>query len=132
MTDYFRERGLDAAGVRIVDGSGLSRLNRTTADFLCRFLMLLSREQFHEKFLNSLSVVGQNGTAKNMLPSLPKGIEVHVKTGSMDGVKSYAGYINTRSGETLAFAIMVNDYTCTGKEAAEKLNKILLKIATSY
>jgi D-alanyl-D-alanine carboxypeptidase/D-alanyl-D-alanine-endopeptidase (penicillin-binding protein 4) len=132
ITDYFRERGLDASGVRIVDGSGLSRLNRTTADFLCRYLMLLSREQFHEKFLNSLSVVGQNGTAKNLLPTLPKGIEVRVKTGSMDGVKSYAGYITTRGGETLAFAIIANDYTCTGKEAADKLNRILLKIATSY
>ena len=132
VTDYFRERGLDASGVRIVDGSGLSRLNRTTADFLCRYLMILSREQFHEKFLNSLAVAGQNGTAKNLLPSLPKDITVHVKTGSMDGVKSYAGYITTRGGETLAFAIMANDYTCTAKEAADKLNKILLKIATSY
>ena len=50
----------------------------------------------------------------------------------MDGVKSYAGYITTRGGETLAFAIIANDYTCTGKEAADKLNRILLKIATSY
>ena len=132
MTNYFTERGLESSGVRIVDGSGLSRLNRTTTDFLCRYLMALSREPFYEKYLNSLAVTGQNGTAKNMLPTLPKDITVHVKTGSMDGVKSYAGYITTRGGETLAFAIIANDFTCTSKEASDKLNKILLKIASIY
>ena len=132
VTNYFTERGLESSGVRIVDGSGLSRLNRTTTDFLCRYLMALSREPFYEKYLNSLAVTGQNGTAKNMLPTLPKDITVHVKTGSMDGVKSYAGYITTRGGETLAFAIIANDFTCTSKEASDKLNKILLKIASIY
>ena len=132
VTDYFDERGLEHDGVRIVDGSGLSRLNRTTTDFLCRYLMALGRENFYDRFLNSLAVVGQNGTAKNLLPSLPKDIKVYLKTGTMDGVKSYAGYIVTRRGETLAFALVANDYSCTSKEAGDKLNRILLKIATMY
>ena len=132
VNEYFNEHGLKPDGVRIVDGSGLSRLNRTTADFLCRYLMTLSREAFYDNFLHSLAVVGESGTAKNLLPSLPKEIKVYIKTGSMEGVKSYAGYIITRGGETLAFSIMANDFTCPGKEAADKLNKILLKIASAY
>ncbi len=132
VTDYFDERGLEHGGVRIVDGSGLSRLNRTTTDFLCRYLMTLSRESFYEKFLKSLAVVGQSGTAKDMLPTLPNDIKVSLKTGTMEGVRSYAGYIVTRSGETLAFAIISNDYDCSNKEVSDKLNRILLKIATVY
>ena len=132
VTDYFHERGLEDGGVRIVDGSGLSRMNRTTADFLCRYLMAVVREPFYDNFLHSLAVVGESGTAKNMLPTLPKDITIYIKTGTMDGVKSYAGYIATAAGETLAFSIMANDFTCSGKEAGDKLNKILLKIATSY
>ena len=119
-------------GVRMVDGSGLSRLNRTTTDFLCRYLMAVSREPFYDQFLHSLAVVGQSGTARNLLPSLPKDITVYIKTGSMEGVKSYAGYIVTASGETLAFAIIANDFSDSSKEAAERMNKVLLKIATNY
>lgn len=129
---YFSEHNLASAGVRIVDGSGLSRMNKTTADFTCRYLTAISREAFYDQFLHSLAVVGESGTAKSLLPSLPKDIKVYIKTGSMDGVKCYAGYIHTRGGETLAYSVMANDFTCTGKEVAEKLNQILLKIATSY
>jgi len=79
-----------------------------------------------------LAVVGQSGTAKNLLPSLPQNVTVWIKTGTMDGVKAYAGYINTAGGETLAFAIMANDFVCSGKEAADAMGKVLLKVATSY
>ncbi len=132
VNDYFAERGLESGGVRIVDGSGLSRQNRATADFICRYLMALSREPFYENFNHSLPEAGQNGTAKNLLPNLPKGISVYVKSGTMEGVRCYAGYIITRGGETLAFSVMANDFTCKGKEAADLLSKILMKIATSY
>ena len=132
VADYLSERGLTMGGVRMVDGSGLSRLNRTTTDFLCRYLMAVSREPFYDQFLHSLAVVGQSGTARNLLPSLPKDITVYIKTGSMEGVKSYAGYIVTASGETLAFAIIANDFSDSSKEAAERMNKVLLKIATNY
>lgn len=132
VKDYFAERNLATGGVRIVDGSGLSRQNRATADFICRYLMTLSREPFYGNFRRSLAEVGQSGTAKNLLPNLPKGITVLVKSGTMEGVRCYAGYVTTRGGETLAFAVMANDFSCNGKEAADLLSKILMKIATSY
>lgn len=132
VTDYFKENGLEASGVRIIDGSGLSRLNRTTADFLCRYLATVAKENFSADFRQSLAKVGQSGTAKNMLPSLPKDITVMVKTGTMDGVKAYAGYIIARSGQMLSFAIMANDFECSSQAAAEMMNKILLKLATTY
>lgn len=130
--DYFAERGLETGGVRVVDGSGLSRQNLTTADFVCRYLMVLGREPFYDNFRRSLAEVGQSGTAKNMLPNLPKGITVLVKSGSMEGVRCYAGYVTTRGGETLAYAIMANDFTSPAKEVSELLNRILLKLATVY
>ena len=57
---------------------------------------------------------------------------MRVKTGSMDGVKSYAGYVVTPHGQTLAFAIVSNGHECTDRVVADKLNKILYKIATIY
>lgn len=132
VMDWFAEKGLDTGGIRIVDGSGLSRLNRTTTDFLCRYLTAVKKEPFYNDFIQSLSKAGESGTAKNILPDLPLGITVRVKTGTMDGVKSYAGYVDTPHGQTLAFAIVSNGHECTDRAIAEKLNKILYKIATLY
>ena len=132
VMDYFSAKGLSTNGIRIVDGSGLSRQNHVTADFLCRFLVAVSREPYYKDFLHSLSVAGESGTAKHLLTSIPKGVTVRVKTGSMDEVKSYAGYITTNSGETYAFCIIANGYDCTAKAASDKLNKILQKMVTVF
>ena len=130
--DYLREKNIATGGVRVVDGCGLSRSNAVTTDFLCRYLTTLTREPFYDDFLQSLAKVGESGTAKNLLQNLPTGITVHVKTGTMDGVKAYAGYVITPRGETLAFSIISNGHDCTSQEVATKLNKILYKIATLY
>ncbi len=132
VMEWFNEKGLETGGIKVVDGSGLSRLNRTTTDFLCRYLTAMSREPFYNDFLQSLAKVGESGTAKNLLPGLPMGITVRVKTGTMDGVKSYAGYVITPHGQTLAFAIVSNGHDCSERAVTDKLNKILYKIATMY
>lgn len=132
VEEYLREKGINVSGVRVVDGSGLSRLNRVTTDFMCRYLMVMSKERFYDEFLQSIAKVGENGTAKNLLPNLPAGITVHVKTGTMDGVKSYAGYVTTPHGQTLTFAIVSNGHDASPQEVSAKLNKILYKIASLY
>ena len=132
VMDYLKEKGLVTDGVHVVDGSGLSRQNRVTADFLCRYLDAVSHESFFNNFLASLSKVGESGTAKNLLPSLPEGVSVQLKTGSMEGVKSYAGYVTTGGGEVLAFAIIANNFDGSSREAGVLLTQILQKIATAY
>ena len=132
IMDYLKEKGLPTGGVHVVDGSGLSRSNTMTADFLCRYLAVLTKEPFYDDFLATLPKTGESGTAKNLLTNLPTGITVRVKTGTMDGVKAYAGYIITPRGETLTFCIVSNGHDCSSQEVAAKLNKILYKIATLY
>ena len=132
VTEYLKEKGLATGGVHVIDGSGLSRLNSITASFMCRYLATISKETFYNEFLQSIAKAGENGTAKNLLPKLPDGITVHVKTGTMDGVKAYAGYVIAANGQTLAFTIVCNGHDCAQQEVAAKLNKILYKIATIY
>lgn len=132
VMEYLRSKAIDTGGVRLVDGSGLSRVDGLTADFLCRFLATMSQEPFFDDYLASLSQVGESGTARNLLPSVPQGVTVRAKTGSMTGVKSYAGYITTGAGEMLAFAIICNGYGCSNREATDLLNSILSKIVNVY
>jgi D-alanyl-D-alanine carboxypeptidase/D-alanyl-D-alanine-endopeptidase (penicillin-binding protein 4) len=132
VMDYFREKKLETGGVKVVDGSGLSPRNRVTTDFVCRYLMAVSKESFFNDFIRSLSKVGENGTAKHLLSNLPAGMTVRVKTGTMDGVKAYAGYIDAANGDRLAFAIISNGHELSSAAAGEKLNKILQKVVSIY
>lgn len=132
LMEYFKEKNLDLGGIKVVDGSGLSRLNKVTADFVCRYLSSLGKEPFFNDFLRSLPKVGESGTAKNILASLPMGVTVRLKTGSMDGIKSYAGYIDAANGDRLAFVIMSNGHEVSTSAAGEQLNKILQKIVGIY
>lgn len=132
VTEYLKEKKLDLGGVRIVDGSGLSMQNHVTADFVCRFLSTMGKESFFKDYLQTFSRVGENGTARNLLSSIPAGVVVRVKTGTLDGVKAYAGYIDAANGDRLAFTIISNNHEVSSDVATEKLNKILQKVITIY
>ena len=54
---------------------------------------------------------------------------VRVKSGTMDGVKAFAGYVVSPQGRTLAFCVISNGHDCTSHEATDKLNRIVAKIA---
>lgn len=114
VLDYLHEKGVDAEGVRIEDGSGLSRGNRVTANFICRYLAAIAREPFFEDFQQTLK---------------PTTETIKMKTGTMDGVKAYAGYIINKQGKVLSFCIISNGHDCSSQDAATKLNQILDKIA---
>ena len=64
--------GVPLAGVRLVDGSGLSRLNRLTAAAVVALLEAgLARPDFRDAFLASLAVAGVDGTLEHRLERLP-------------------------------------------------------------
>lgn len=129
ILDFFSQQGLEYSGVRIEDGCGLSRSNRVTTDFLTRYLTKISKMPFYNDFKMSLGQVGVSGTVKNMLPELPSNVTMRMKSGNMDGVCGYAGYCTTASGELLSFAVLCNEYDCTGAQMKSKITKILYEIA---
>lgn len=132
LMDFFKEKKLDEGGVEILDGSGLSPQNKVTADFVCRFLTTMWKEPYFREFQRSLAKVGETGTAKNLLPNLPAGIAVRLKTGTMNGVKAYAGYIDAANGDRLAFSIISNGHEGSSNDVTEKLNRILYKVVMMY
>ena len=100
-------------GLRLEDGSGLSRLNSVSPAFLASFLRSMTRSRGFNAFLASLPKPGE-GTVATLLPKLPadKKARVRVKSGSMDGVLCYSGYILDESGNPkFVFSLMVNGAT---------------------
>lgn len=129
IADFFKAHNLENSGVRVVDGSGLSRLNRVTADFVCRFLTEVSHMPIYNDFSMSLGKIGESGTVRNMLKDLPANVDMRVKSGSMDDVVGYAGYVATPKGELLCFSIVTNGFDCSSRQAKQKLERIVYEIA---
>lgn len=127
--DFFREHNLEHSGIKVLDGSGLSRQDRVTTDFVCRFLTEISKMDYYSDFLRAMATAGKNGTVKNLLPNLPTNISMKVKSGTMEGIKAYAGYVTTAKGEKLCFSVICNNYDCSAHQMQKKLEKILYKIA---
>lgn len=90
------------------DGSGLSRFNAVSTNNL---MDVLIKQKGNNSFVKSLSVGGVSGTLRNMFANSDCEGNVIAKSGYMEGVRSYAGYIYTKSGKKLAFAIIVNNYS---------------------
>jgi serine-type D-Ala-D-Ala carboxypeptidase/endopeptidase (penicillin-binding protein 4) len=99
------EAGVPLAGVRIADGSGLSRLDRLTADALAALLVAAWRDPLlRGSFLSTLAVAGVNGTLEDRLARPPARGKVFAKTGTTNAASALAGYVGGR----YAFAVLTN------------------------
>ncbi|MDC1202356.1 D-alanyl-D-alanine carboxypeptidase, partial [Salibacteraceae bacterium] len=111
------------------DGSGLSPLNRMTAEAMTGILALAYRSDVKEDFLGSLPVAGQSGTLARYFKETKADGNVRAKSGTMSGVRNYAGYLTNRHGETVAFCIMLNDYDESRKtQVMQHIEEILVAI----
>ncbi|MDP9345859.1 MAG: D-alanyl-D-alanine carboxypeptidase/D-alanyl-D-alanine-endopeptidase [Actinomycetota bacterium] len=93
---------------RVVDGSGLSRADRTTPRQVVRLLERMHGQEVGTDFEASLPVAGRTGTLRRRMRGTPAQDDCHAKTGTLIGVSTLAGVCFTASGHTLAFALMMN------------------------
>jgi len=104
-----REAAQFGAAPTMVDGSGLSRQNRTTPRDVVELLVGMDAGELAEPMLISLSVAGKSGTlAKRMRGTAAHG-RCRAKTGTLNGVSNLAGYCRSRSGARTAFAILMSN-----------------------
>jgi D-alanyl-D-alanine carboxypeptidase/D-alanyl-D-alanine-endopeptidase (penicillin-binding protein 4) len=93
------------AGVRLVDGSGLSLLDRLTAQALVAILEAAWNDPLlRGSFLASLAVAGRRGTLEDRMRRGPAEGRVFAKTGTTSLASTLSGYADGR----YAFAILHN------------------------
>jgi D-alanyl-D-alanine carboxypeptidase/D-alanyl-D-alanine-endopeptidase (penicillin-binding protein 4) len=116
-------------GFEINDGCGLSRSNSISAAHFCILLRYMYTSANGISYKNTLPIAGKTGTAKSLCKGDVGEGRIFAKSGSMQGVKSYAGYIDSTTGKKIAFAITVNDFSCTGNQLTIRMEKILNALA---
>jgi D-alanyl-D-alanine carboxypeptidase/D-alanyl-D-alanine-endopeptidase (penicillin-binding protein 4) len=107
--------GIADPALVMVDGSGLSRYDYASADLIVDVLERMYREpRDRSPFLGALAVAGRDGTiAARMRRSRAEG-NASAKTGSLSNVRALSGYVRSRDGEMIAFAILANDFAVPG------------------
>ena len=127
------ERGTTPGGARVVraemrglglspkvaDGSGLSRSNRTSPRQVVRLLTQMSEGDLATVFRRSLAVAGRSGTLKTRMRRSLARDRCRGKTGTLASVSALAGYCETRSGGTVAYAFLMNAVNPYGARALQ-------------
>jgi D-alanyl-D-alanine carboxypeptidase/D-alanyl-D-alanine-endopeptidase (penicillin-binding protein 4) len=101
------EAGVPMAGVRVVDGSGLSRLDRLTANAVAGILKAAWADpEVKPAFVAALPVAGINGTLEDRLGKPPTRGRVLAKTGTTSDASALSGYVSGR----FVFTVLQNGH----------------------
>jgi len=122
--------GIPVDSQRQVDGSGLSRRSTISAETVLAVLQRMYDASGASPFVSALPLAGVDGTLSDRMKNTPAAGNVRAKTGTMSNIRSLAGYVKTRDGETLAFVVMVNNFEGTGAAANAALDSIAVALAS--
>lgn len=123
---YLEKNKLNASDIRVVDGSGVSKNNLMTADFMTDFLV---KEAKNENLVNNLPIPSEGTLADRMLYFKDK---LKAKTGTVANVSALAGYLTTQKGNVMAFDIMINDSKSSPADKKMLEEYVLRAIYSNY
>jgi PBP4 family serine-type D-alanyl-D-alanine carboxypeptidase len=129
MRMRMRDWGIPDDAWQIIDGSGLSRRNAVAPEVLIAVLQRMYDPSGQSPWMTALPIAGQDGTLETRMRGTAADGNVRAKTGTMSDVRSLAGYVRTRDGEALAFAIMADGFEGSGAAAVDAIDRIAVRLA---
>ena len=95
---WLAAQGLPMEEVMVVDGSGLDRSNRVTSRLLAALLLRMAHHPYAANYAASMAIAGQRGTLRNLFRGTDLEGEFRGKTGTISGVRSISGILNSADG----------------------------------
>jgi D-alanyl-D-alanine carboxypeptidase/D-alanyl-D-alanine-endopeptidase (penicillin-binding protein 4) len=108
---FAREHG---SGVQAVDGSGLTRSNRSSPRQVVDLLLAMRDDPAGDEFIQDLALTGKEGTVDDRMRGTAAYGRCRTKTGTITGVSNLSGYCFNKSGRIMAFSILMNGVGDTG------------------
>ena len=117
--------------IHIDDGSGLSRRNLVTTEFLTAWLDSFHDDpQLSEIFIESLARGGEEGTLKSRFSGLRgSSTRVDAKSGFMTGVSCLSGFVTAEDGRRWSFSIFCNGFKGSSLPSKNLQEAIVMAIA---
>ena len=119
IKNWLAAKNIDAKKLVIENGSGLSRIERISSEHLGWMLVSAYNSPAMPEFIASLPILGLDGTAQRRMKESAAQNRVHMKTGSLEGVSSVAGYIFDSKNKRYAFVMMVNHPNAAASRTAQ-------------
>lgn len=133
--ELMKRYGLDISGrCQVFDGSGLSRKNYVSPEFFVDFLSMMWHSDTRDAYLRSLPQPGGKGTLEYKFLNAPDEFKnrIKMKSGSMNGVRCYSGYIlssDADESKTIFFSLLTNNVTESSWAVNPSIDRIIEAIA---
>jgi D-alanyl-D-alanine carboxypeptidase/D-alanyl-D-alanine-endopeptidase (penicillin-binding protein 4) len=122
VNQELKKMGLNFDELVIENGSGLSRMERISAEHLGLMLLSAYHSPVMPEFISSMPILGLDGTVKKRLNDEAVQGRAHLKTGSIDAVSAIAGYILDHKNKRSVIVMLVNHTkSAMSKEAQDIL-----------
>jgi len=109
IQDFWKDKGIEPYAINIVDGSGLSPDNRVTTKSLVTVMEYARKQSWFPSFYDALPTISG----------------FKMKSGSINGVISYTGYLKGKDNNQYTFSFVINNYDGSGNEVRKKMWKLL-------
>lgn len=129
FNEYCKKNKLNNEHIKIVDGSGVSKNNLMTANFMTDFLILQTKRADFDNYIKYYPTAGE-GTLKNRMLYFKD--VIYAKTGTLSDTSSICGYIKTRNGNLVAFDIMIQDAKSSSSDKKATEEQIIRAIYNKY
>ncbi len=106
---FWENKGIEKSALNIFDGSGLSPQNRVTPASMVYALQYAKNQNWFSSFYKALPVYNN----------------IKMKSGTINSVKAFAGYIASKDGNNYTFAFIVNNYDNNGGSITGKIYEVL-------
>ncbi len=128
---YWKGKGLDSDKIFQVDGSGMSMKNAISPKFLVNLLTYMYKDsKYSQSFMYTLPIAGKSGTVASFMKGSNLEGKAFVKSGSMERVQNYAGYIHANN-KWYAFCIMVSNFTGARAAVKKQMSTLLNSLVTN-
>jgi len=109
ITAFLQHSHIAMPDLTLENGCGLSRSEQVSARSMANLLQAAHASPVAQTFIDSLPVVGVDGTMRHRLVNADVAGNAHIKTGTLRNVRAIAGYVNAEDGNTYIVVSMIND-----------------------
>ncbi len=109
LRSFWKEKGIASTELNMVDGSGLSPLNRVTTHAQVQVLRYAKAQPWFGGFYNAL----------------PEYNNMKMKSGTISGAKGFCGYHTAKDGKEYIFSFLVNNYNGSAAAVVKKMYTVL-------
>jgi D-alanyl-D-alanine carboxypeptidase/D-alanyl-D-alanine-endopeptidase (penicillin-binding protein 4) len=119
VQEWLQRQQLDFPELVLENGAGLSRSERVSAAHLARLLQHAAAHPLSAEFEASLPILGVDGSVKKRLKESRAASHAHLKTGTLEGVKTIAGYVRSQGGREWVVVFFINHPNAKYGQAAQ-------------